>query len=164
MWLRYFLLRVATRTAAMLLIPLMWWYASKVLLLVMRANTALVAWGLSKAMVYAGEPWDHYALRFAQAKRWVDRGVTFALSGVSEEYRDRVEVFVRLFVLPDVGAWMMVGQLAGMFTLCFFLLRAHRNRRRSQVASIPEAPVKPAALPPRRLPPAPQIKMPHDPS
>ncbi|OGC87001.1 hypothetical protein A3D70_02065 [Candidatus Adlerbacteria bacterium RIFCSPHIGHO2_02_FULL_54_18] len=125
LWRLYFT-RVAAHFAALMVMPLLWWYWSKSLLWVIRWNTWAIGWLIQKGVLLIPDPdARHYATRVLELSDMLGRAIRAGLTLVPIEYRDQVEVLARVRYEP--GGWLMVGQLS---LILFFVWRLLTRPRR----------------------------------
>jgi hypothetical protein len=123
-WLR----RLVTHLLAYATVPVVWWYFPKVLLVVMHLNIAAVGWVVRTAVDHIPNPDVQQYTRWAMKPgELLSRAVNTGLEFVPEQYRDRVEVLVRLKY--DPGAWITVTEIGAVYYLLWIYRRRHRERR-----------------------------------
>lgn len=125
---KFYFARVLAHLAALMVVPVLWWYAPKSLLVVIKFNTMVM-----NEVVHAGvrlipDPTvQHIAKRVLQVGDTMARMLRAGLSLVPVEYRDQVEVLARVRYEP--GGWMMIGELGLIFFGIWLWLRWRRENR-----------------------------------
>ncbi len=146
---KFYFARVMAHFAALMMVPLLWWYAPKSLLFVIKLNTQMMGWVVYTAVGFIPDPTArHYAGKLLQVGDAIGRMLKAGLILVPANYRDQVEVLARVRYEP--GGWMMVGELGLIFFVIWLWLR-----RRPQGKLHQEAPRVEPILPdpePLRLP------------
>lgn len=141
MW-KFYFARVVAHFAALMVVPVLWWYAPKSLLVLIKFNTALM-----NGVVHAGvglipDPTvQHIARRVLQVGDTIGRMLKAGLSLVPIEYRDQVEVLARVRYEP--GGWMMVGELGLIFFGVWLWLRRRGGDKLHQEATRLEPTLEP---------------------
>lgn len=121
--------RVMAWFLAFAALPILWWYYPKALLVVIRLNTALIAWVIQKGVSNIPDPQIERYVRWAlKPGEWFQWGLNRALTQVPEVYRDHVEVLARLRY--DPGAWMVLGELATVLFTAWLVWCSLRERRK----------------------------------
>ena len=138
---RFYFARVMAHFTALMMVPLLWWYAPKSLLFVIKLNTQMMAWVVHAAVGFIPDPTArHYATRLLQVGDAIGRMLKAGLMLVPVQYRDQVEVLARVRYEP--GGWMMVGELGLIFFVVWLWLR-----RRPKEKLLIEAPRVEPTLP-----------------
>lgn len=146
---RYYFARVLAHFCALMLVPALWWYTPKVLLAIIRMNTAAMNWVIHLGVGFIPDPTaQHYAIRILQIGDTVSRMLRAGLALVPVEYRDQVEVLARVRYEP--GGWLMIGQITTVFFITWLCLRRRpeKNIRKEMISRIePILDPRPTRLP-----------------
>lgn len=134
--LNFYFKRMVAHTLVLISIPLTWWYYPHTLLVVVSYNSHLAILAIRHGIEYIPDPIKGYVKLAQMPGDWLSKGVHKALILVPMEYRDRVEIVVR--IKYDPGAWLMMLEAVFLILLAWRLVswwfdkRKLRNWRKLQ--------------------------------
>ena len=126
--LNFYFKRVVAHTLVLISIPLTWWFYPHALLQVVSFNTRMVERLILMGIDNIPDPTRHYVKLALKPGEWLSAGIHKALILVPVNYRDQVEVVIRLKY--DPGAWLMLFEATFVVLLAWFLVSWYFDRRK----------------------------------
>jgi hypothetical protein len=128
----FFVRRTLAHMLVLLSIPFCWWFFPRAMLVVISLNTSMANWMIHKGIENIPDPKIRQKVELVLIPgEWLSKGIHKALVMVPREYRDRVEIIVRLKY--DPGAWLMIMEavpiLLIVWRLVSFGFERHKLRR-----------------------------------